>query len=189
MDKQQIIAFIENQIAQQKISREDLLTIAQSGGVGQVPMGAAATPEVIQAQTSKNVINTFYVIGAIIVLVGVIILIAQNWDEIGFIGRIGVTLGLGLITYITGFSYSRTVHNVLSQVMFTISAVLMPMGIFILYSEMDIRITLMTQVMISLALAVIYGVAFISCLYCQPQEYSCIDNYYIWYLGILCIFD
>jgi uncharacterized membrane protein len=161
MEKQQIIAFIQNQIEARKISREDLLVIAHglpesSITIGSTPTTAAA----IQENTSKNLINVFYVIGALIVLIGVVILIAQNWDEIGFIGRVGVTLGISLITYITALLFSKTAHNVLSQVMFTLSAVLAPFGTFILLDEMRIDLDSATQVIMSLVFVIIYSVAY-----------------------------
>ncbi|MDQ3014507.1 MAG: DUF2157 domain-containing protein [bacterium] len=165
MDKKQIISFIQNQIALQKISHEDLVAIAEGTPptIGSTPVASdiPVSTAAIQEGTSKNVINTFYIIGAIIVLVGVIILIGQNWDEIGYLGRVLVTLGISLVTYMAGLVFSKSVHNALSQVLFLISAVLAPVGVIIMLDEMDIDITIMTQAIMALILAIMYGVAYL----------------------------
>src|SRR5213595_2646562 len=98
MDKQQVLSFIEGQLATGKISREDLKIFTGDSSMSQ-PIGSAPYSPTSQAlptkhESSKNLINTFYAIGAIIVTIGVGILIAQHWDEIGFLGRIVVTAGI-----------------------------------------------------------------------------------------------
>jgi hypothetical protein len=143
MDKQQIVSFIEGQLATGKISREDLLILVNNGVApisNAVPVfnsNPIDTPH--KEESSRNLINTFYGIGAIIVLGGVAILVGQNWIEIGFLGRILVTLGIFLVTYICGFLLNKPSQRVISQVMFTISCALAPLGVYVLLSEVNIN--------------------------------------------------
>jgi hypothetical protein len=161
MDKQQIIAFIEEQLTAGKLSREDLLLVANNG----IPPIIDASPisNVIQLpnkeESSRNLISTFYGIGAIIALVGVIILVGQNWTEIGFIGRILVTLGISLVTYIGAFLLNRSSQRVISQVMFTISCALAPLGTYVLLHEANIDFGWPYQFYTACILFVIFGFA------------------------------
>ncbi len=165
MNKEQIIAFIDSQLQSGNISREDLAQLAGTG-MSTNPQYSPTTPASSQAQakfqeqSSKNLINVFYGIGAIIAIIGVIILVVQNWDDIGFAGRILVTLGISLIAYISGLVLRGTERRAISQVMFVISAALAPIGSIVLLNEANIRFEWSTQLGVALSLAVIYGVAY-----------------------------
>jgi len=155
MEKQQIISFIKEQILSGKISNSDLIGITNNGG-GEIN---STEESKVPNNNSRNLTNIFYVIGVAIAIIGVIILIAQNWDEIGFAGRILVTLGIGLVTYITALLIKGSEHRVLSQSMFTISAILSPMGIFVLLNEYNINIDININIILSIGLAIVYGFA------------------------------
>lgn len=149
MDKKQVIEFIEAQIESGKISRGDLKEL----------VGGGHPDSKSHANQSKNLINVFYSIGAIIALVGVGILVAQNWNEIGFSGRILVTLGLSVATYIAALLLKTSEQRTISSVLFTFSAALAPMGVYVLLNEADIKLTLGNQALAGVILAVIYGTA------------------------------
>ena len=155
MEKEQIFAFIEGQIATGKISKEDLLKIA---GAEQVSTNVVSK-ESHKEQSSKNLISVFYVIGVIIVLAGVGTLIGQNWEVIGFAGRILVSLGIALIAYIYAFSLNKPENRVLSQVMFTVSAALAPLGSAVLLNQANISFDWVAQFYTAISLAVIFGYA------------------------------
>ena len=163
MDKQQTIAFIEGQLAMGKISREDILLLVNNGVLPSVntnPVFNSGTINVLQKEeSSKNLINTFYVIGAIIVLVGVAILIGQNWTEIGFMGRILVTIGISLVTYISAFFLNKPSQRVISQVMFTVSCALAPLGVYVLLNEANISFVLPYTFFTACVLCVLFGYA------------------------------
>ncbi len=162
MDKQQIIAFIEGQLATGRITKADLLEFIGSDPTlqsGFVPVSAGAEP--IKEENSKNVIHTFYGIGVITAIIGVGILIIQNWNEIGFGGRVLVTLGISLVAYILGLILRSPGQRTLSQVMFTISAALAPLAPYVLLREADMDFSWSVQLMASIALMVVFGVAFL----------------------------
>lgn len=143
MDKQQTIALIEERLQAGAISREDLLALANP----------------VKEESSRNLIHVFYAIGAIIALIGIVILIAQNWREIGFFGRIVVTLGISLATYVAAILLRSPEQRTISQVMFTMSAMLAPVGAVVLLSEADMDFTWVTQIFVATILFVVYAVA------------------------------
>ena len=160
MDKPQIISFIEGQLAAGKISKGDLLNLA---GQNVNPQNSFATisGDTVPArdESSKNLINTFYGIGAIIAVVGVGILVAQHWDEIGFMGRVLVTLGISLMTYVVALLLSKPQQKMVSQVMFTIAAALAPLGAYVLLKEANVSFDWSAQIITSLVLFVVFGTA------------------------------
>ena len=142
MDKQQLISLVKEQVASGQISKSEMLAIFAETGEG---------------HTSKNVSNIFYIIGAVIVIIGVMILTVQNWDQIGMVGRILVTLGISLVAYVS--AYLTQAKNALSQVMFAVSAVLAPVGAFVLVHELDVKINLSVNLFIAVALFAVFLVS------------------------------
>lgn len=147
MDKQQIITFIQQQIAEGKITKGDLDSLSTT------------LPTSDHDHPAKNLINVFYAIGTIIVIIGVIILITQNWSDIGFIGRIVTTLGISLGAYVAGLLLRKPEQDRLSQVMFTISFVLVPFGSYIFLQEAVIDFTSGVQIITALIWAIVFGTA------------------------------
>ena len=81
MDKQQIVSFIREALTSGNISKSDILGLVnERKQESQVSQPLARTPE----DHSKNLIRVFYAIGAIIAVIGVIILVVQNWNDICF---------------------------------------------------------------------------------------------------------
>ena len=163
MDKQQIISLIEAQLAVGKISKADLLNLANQEAV--LSQTQSSTPTVnsskffVKEESSKNLILTFYFIGAVIAIVGVGILIAQNWIEIGFAGRILVTLGISLVAYCAGLILKSPEQRTISQVMFLIAALLAPLGSYVLLQEASIDFGQTTQITVACILSIIFGTA------------------------------
>lgn len=164
MDKQQILSFIKTQLEIGKITKEDIL---QTMGDGSVFERAHVTSTETEnnvhtgGNSSSKLVNVFYVIGMIITVIGITILVAQNWQEIGFWGRLCVTLGISAATYFAGLIARGEDQRVFSQIMFTISVVLAPLGIFIVMNEIHMSLTRNMYTAISFALAVLYGAAFL----------------------------
>ena len=155
MDKQQIISFIETQLKEGKITKEDLAVI----GGGQVIVPQKVFVEDKKQENSKNIINILYIIGAIIALVGIVILVVQNWDSLNYFGRVFITLGVSLAAYVLGYVLKNPEHNGFSQIMFTASAFLAPVGTGVILYEANIEVTPILVSIITLMWAVVYGVA------------------------------
>ncbi len=155
MDKQQLLSFIEEQINQGKITKDDLAQITKESRSETEHNSPTPTKE----ESSKKIIITFYVIGAIIAIAGVTILVGQHWNEIGFIGRVLVSLGISLVAYISAMILNKPHQRIASQVLFMISAVLAPLGAYVLLDHANIDITLSVQVATSLVLSIIFATA------------------------------
>lgn len=172
MDKQQIIDFIKTQLAAGKIGKEDLAMILGNDSATPVQdqnnsvvadsanvVSSSQSGVVEEESSSRNITNILYVIGGTIVLAGIAILIVQNWNEIGTVGRIMSTLGISLITYVFALLIRSSEHRILSSIMFIISAILSQPGIFILLSEMKIDFSNSIQIYVLIALSIIYSFA------------------------------
>ncbi len=146
MDKEHTLAFVKQQLDAQIITRGDLLEIASE-------------PHEKKEATSKNIVNVFYAIGAIIAFIGIAILIGENWNEIGIGGRLLVSLGVSLATYVAGMLMQKPDQHRLSQVMFTLSAALAPLASYVLLDTMGVKFTTGMQIVVSALLAAIYGYA------------------------------
>lgn len=162
MEKEQIISLIKQNLGSGKISKNDLLNLANDNQTADLNLGQnMANPEVSGENFhSSALVKIFYVIGAVIALVGVVILIVQNWNEIGFLGRIVVTLGIAIISYIFAVLMRDQKRRFLSQVLFIISFVLSPIGVLVLLYETKIDFDLVVQLLFSLVMLVIYGLAY-----------------------------
>lgn len=152
-----MLSFIQAHLAAGTLTRDDLLSLIGTPVAAHAPV--AAQPAAAKEASSWNLIHTFYGIGAIIALIGVAILVAQNWNELGFIGRLLVTLGISLATYAGGISLARPDQRMLSQVLFTISGVLAPLGAYVLVSEAGVNFDANVQAITGGILAVIFGTA------------------------------
>ena len=149
MDKTQILSLIREKLQDGTISESDLQNVAH------------AAPDMRHASGSSNhITNIFYIIGAIIAVAGAVLLVGQNWEEIGFFGRAVVTMGIAIATY-TGAVLMRGPHQrVLSQVFFAISAVLAPIGIAVFIRQFGLTFGPYFHVCMGLALGSTFLAAF-----------------------------
>jgi hypothetical protein len=163
MDKPQIIAFIEGQLALGKISKTDLSNLIHEGAPSHGHHSSVQPAQVSRAEdkadSSKNLINVFYIIGGLIAVIGVVILVVQNWEDIGFAGRMFVTIGIAFATYVAGLFLRKPEQAMISQVMFTIAAALAPIGLFVVFDEANMDFEWGTQALLAAILALIFGVA------------------------------
>ena len=178
MNKDQITSFIEDQLALGNITRADLVEIVKAtpfeinGPDGRPPMFTApvATPPIDDSPviaaapaeahaSSRGLINAFYAIGAIIAVVGVSILVGQHWNDICFAGRILVSLGIALISYLAAIILNKPEQKTVSQVLFTVSAALGPLGAYVLLDQAGVTFDSSVQLMTAVILGLIFGTA------------------------------
>ncbi len=129
MDKTQLLALIRDEVRKGTVTSEDVRNALSQQG------------EMSVADTSSNITNVFYVIGAIIAVIGVVILVAQNWEEIGFFGRVVVTAGIATATYFGALYMTKPHQRILSQVFFAISAALAPVAVLVFLREAEMSLT------------------------------------------------
>lgn len=145
MNKQETLSFIQEELSKKNISKDDLLNIVNKNRDSQ--------------GESNKLINVLYTIGAIIAVTGISILIGQNWNDIGMFGRLITTLGIFLATYITAFILQKPEQKILSQVMFSVSAILAPVSAWALLQESNIDFSIKYQTITALLLTIIFATA------------------------------
>jgi len=78
----------------------------------------------------------FYLIGGIIVLIGLIILVAQNWVTMSYGVKVLTTLGVGIAFFVGAVALTQTkVLGKLNDIFFVLSAILMAIGYFVTFER------------------------------------------------------
>lgn len=134
MNKEQLLNELSLKISTGEISREE---IQSKFGI---PSPAYKVSEVPQSESRHMSINKIlYLIGAAIVVIGIVIFVGQIWEEIGSVGRILVTLGLGFVFAVMGsMMLSSKPEDKIGQVFHAIGGVLIPGGSMVLLYELQI---------------------------------------------------
>lgn len=148
MNKKETLAFIQEKLNENTITKQDveqLITVSHTQK---------------DSDTSHTLTNVLYVIGGLIAVIGVLILVVQNWEAIGFVGRLLITLGIAISTYVSGFLIKGRLERVLSEVFFVISAILAPIGIWVYIDEFNFIFNSKIQALYALALSILFITAY-----------------------------
>ena len=133
MTKEELFKELLNKIVIGEISREELLTQLSS-----VIPSTTNTPVITAVKTpsSFSVTKFLYGLGAIIAIVGILLFVTQIWNDIGSMGRIIITLGLGTLLTIVGAALikAKPGQNI-GPVFCVIGGILIPGGAFVTLSE------------------------------------------------------
>lgn len=89
MNKEELFQELSFKISNGEISREELIN--NFGLNNEKPL------EVNKKESNFSITKMLYVLGAAIVIIGIVTFVSQIWYDIGSFGRILVTLGLGLL--------------------------------------------------------------------------------------------
>ena len=115
--------------------------------------------EVTKKTSHFSITKMLYILGAAIVVIGIIIFIAQIWEDIGAFGRITVTLGLGLIITAIGsiLLKQKPSGSVISigSIFHIIGGLLIPGGAMVALSELNVEVSSLWPV------AITFGVIFV----------------------------
>lgn len=125
-DKNQIFETLKTAIEQKVVTSSEIISFVKK-----------------TAGDSKESIvpKVLYSIGGVIALVGILILLSNNWDVIGFMGRWLATVGFGLITFVGAMIIrQKSEYNVLSQVFFIVSAITLFIGGFVWIAEKNLSL-------------------------------------------------
>lgn len=95
--------------------------------------------------------QVLYMVGALIVIIGIIVLIAQNWDDLDSWARIAVTLGFSIAAQITAVLLAQRNHAAkISSAFFAVGGALLPLGLAVTLNEADYDLSLrFTQTMMA----------------------------------------
>lgn len=132
MNKEQLFQNIREAVSCGEVTKGEVIHFTESLSFGDHRDGIVA-PIVTHPLTASNrntlVSKILYTVGGIIALAGILVLLGNNWDAIGAVGRWLVTVGLGLAAFISAFIlHKKAEFNVLSQVFFIISAIALCVG-------------------------------------------------------------
>lgn len=134
MHKDDILQELLNMLATGEITRQEVVSALDSRGID-----GRGVEEVGHKKKHRHLSPTkiLYGIGALIVILGIVFFVAQIWWNIGVLGRVAVTLGLGIMFAISG---SLLIHtrpdNQIGKVFHAIGGLLMPGGAVVLLLEL-----------------------------------------------------
>lgn len=105
--------------------------------------------------------EVLYYIGGAIIFIGIAVLVFQNWDTLPNIAKILVTFGSGIAAYFMGLAFGRdSTMEKLANAFYFLSAILMPLGLFVIFDLQGYRMTAGVNSLISGALLAMYLASF-----------------------------
>ncbi len=129
MEKQQLINEIKLAISNGIITTNEISSVL-------------SVPEIIVPEKTDSIVKRlnlseiFYYIGGIIVLIGIVILVGQNWRKFTYPIRVFTTFGMGIIFFISAILLTETeLLKKISSALFLISAILIPFGYFVVLAD------------------------------------------------------
>lgn len=134
MNKEELLQELSAKISTGEISREEVV-----GRFNFAPTTQQISDEGTKRFSHFSVTKMLYVLGAAIVIIGIVIFVAQIWDDIGSFGRIAVTLGLGLLIAAVGsMLLKQKPDDNIGPIFHFIGGMLIPGGAVVTLSELSI---------------------------------------------------
>lgn len=132
MDNEVLLGELVHRIETGQISRDQVFS-----RLGESPQ-VTHSIEPTQAKTSHfSVTRMLYIIGAAIVVIGLSIFVGQLWGDLGAIGRVGVTLGLGLILAALGSALLiQKPQDAIGSIFHAMGGLLIPGGALVTLTEL-----------------------------------------------------
>lgn len=144
MDNEQLLRAVKSKLQSGEMSRTEVEQMLQS------------IPHAEKKGWSFSVTRMLYLIGAAIVVVGIIIFVSQIWEDIGSIGRISITLGLGMLFAALGsMLLKQKPTERIGPVFHVIGGLLIPGGAMVTLTELGRESTQLLPV------AITYGIIFV----------------------------
>jgi hypothetical protein len=135
MNKEELLQEISYKISTGEISREEV--ISRFGLEETVRTDAEV--ENSKSSSSFSATKMLYILGAAIVVIGIVIFVHQIWYDISSFGRITLTLGLGyLITIIGSMLLKNEPENTIGSVFHFIGGTLIPWGTYVTLYELNL---------------------------------------------------
>lgn len=151
MDKPRVLESVSALVAEGNLSRAELLTACRRGDF----------VEIVERHTRYS--NLLYFIGGGIVLMGVVGLIFQNWNDLGSAMRVVVSLGSGIVAFSAGVLLSRQERlGAAGPAFFLIAALALPFGLAVTLDEAGFQADqLLSQSLISGLLMGVFAAAYL----------------------------
>lgn len=127
MDKENLLISITQASAARIVSESDVREAWRQG------RGNITQP----VRKKSSLTNILTGIGGIIVAIGIVLLFQQHWQELSSNARIIVTLGSGILLYISGILLSRTTSvQTVAWALFLAFALVTPFGIWVTFDSL-----------------------------------------------------
>lgn len=128
--KEELLDFVRSLGEHKKVTRHELLEAFDEGRKAHTDLIFTKKLEVAEIM---------YFLGGAIILMGVCVLLAQNWTTMAFFGKVLATAGFGIVSYVVGIILNRDKRTeAIGSVFFLISAIVMPIGLWILLDHAGI---------------------------------------------------
>jgi hypothetical protein len=149
MNKQQLLQDMSALLDSGELTEKEILD-----AIGVKQQSAAAN----SASLASRLSAVLYYIGGGVVFLGLVFLIAQEWQHFGMTMKIFVTLGAGIAAFIVGVLFSHQKRlGAAGPAFFLISAMLLPVGLLVTYDETGINVDqLSVQLQIASILFAVY---------------------------------
>ena len=146
MNKEELLKELSLKISTGEISREEIANRFSFSPTTQTAVIAKDS----KVSTPFSVTKMLYVLGAAIVVTGIVIFVSQIWNDIGSFGRIAITLGLGLlITAIGSMLLKSKPDENIGTVFHFIGGMLIPGGAIVTLLESNIDFVSLWPVVIT----------------------------------------
>jgi len=153
MNKEELLQELSAKISVGEISREE---VAGWLNLTSVPTTQKEDEEGASKLSHFSVTKMLYVLGVAIVVIGIIIFIAQIWNDIGSFGRISITLGLGFLVAVIGsVLLKQKPEDNIGSIFHFIGGMLIPGGAVVTLYELNIDLVSLWP------LAIAFGAIFV----------------------------
>ncbi|MDP2593051.1 MAG: DUF2157 domain-containing protein [bacterium] len=153
MDNQTLLQELARKIASGEVRREDA---ASALGLSFEAANTVNSSVEVKTGHEFSLIKILYVLGAAIVLLGIVFLVYQIWYDIGAFGRIAVTFGAGLVFMVAGSILLLKKEGGIGQVFHMIGGLVLPGGALVLLDEMFGSVELWPATAAFLVMSLIY---------------------------------
>jgi hypothetical protein len=134
MNREELLQELSVKISNGELSREEVLS-----RLNFAPSIRQESDGETRGFSHFSVTKMLYVLGAVIVIIGVGFFVAQIWDDIGSFGRIAVTLGLGLLTAAIGsMLMKQKPEDSIGAIFHFIGGMLIPGGAVVTLYELSV---------------------------------------------------
>ncbi len=144
MHKEELFRELSAKVANGEISPEEIasrLNLVAPPPIASATGGLRAGGEETRKLSHFSVTKMLYVLGGVMVIIGIVYFVAQIWEDIGAFGRITVTLGLGLLFAAIGsVLLVQKPQDAIGSLFHFIGGMLIPGGALVTLSEFEVDI-------------------------------------------------
>jgi hypothetical protein len=135
MNKEEILRELLEKVGSGEITKEEVLYYLELNNPN-ITFSEPSELENIKKVSHFSITKLLYILGAVIVTIGIVFFVAQIWEDIGSFGRILITFVLGIIFAIIGSGLFSKEENNLGQIFHFIGGMLIPGGSLVLIDEL-----------------------------------------------------